>query len=91
MLDQNVRPGRKRVLVVTRNPPMRARSDTAVVGTPLDMIRTLQEQQQIATVVLMGAFAANGEFAQFLVESYPSLRVLAGTGEEPDAYIPAYA
>jgi len=93
MVESKLRSCRKRTLVVTRTPPMRTRVDTAVVATPLDMIRTLQEdREQIATVVLMGSFAANGELASFLVEAYPSLRVLAGrSGEEPDTYLPLYS
>jgi len=84
---------RKRTLVVTKNPPPSTRADTSVVKTPLDMIRTLQEQrEQISTVVLMGSFAANRDIATFLVEAYPALRVLSGrSGEDPDTYLPQYS
>ena len=92
MVEMKLRSCRKRTLVVTRTPPRRTRIDTAVVATPLDMIRTLQEdREQISPVVLMGSFA-NGELAKFLVEAYPSLRVLSGrSGEEPDTYLPLYS
>ena len=45
-----------------------------VVTTPLDAIIRL-ESRQIRTVVLSGAYARNGEFAECLCELYPSVRI----------------
>ena len=82
-----------RTLVVTRNPPTTKREDTSFVATPLDLIAILEEHRdEIATVVLTGAFASMRELTMFLVDSYPSLRILSGQpGEEPDTYLPAYS
>jgi hypothetical protein len=93
MLDHSVRNCQNRTLVVSRTPPRRTRADTSVVKTPLDMIRTLQEDREhISTVVLMGSFASNPDVASFLVEQYPALRILSGRpSEEVDSYLPPFA
>ena len=82
-----------RTLVVTRTPPKTARQDTKFVATPLDLIAILEEhREEVATVVLTGAFASMRELTMFLVDAYPSLRILSGQpGEEPDTYLPAYS
>jgi hypothetical protein len=83
----------KRTLVVTKTPPPRARANTSFVATPLDLISVLEhERDLIETVVLTGNFASMRELTMFLVDSYPSLRILsAPAGEEPDTYLPAYS
>lgn len=83
----------KRTLVVTKSPPLTSRPDTAFVATPLDLISVLEhEREQISTVVLTGSFASMRELTMFLVDSYPSLRILSGRpGEEPDTYLPAFS
>lgn len=67
--------------------------DTAVVATPLDMIRRLEDPwRRISTVVLAGSFAANRELASFLLDFYPLVRVIDGRSDEnPDTYLPAFA
>ena len=45
------------------------------VGTPLEAIMRLEKPDRIQTVVLAGAFATDREFAAFLSEFYPSLRI----------------
>jgi hypothetical protein len=82
-----------KTLVVTKTPPKRARQNTSFVATPLDLIAILEaDRDQIETVVLTGAFASMRELTMFLVDSYPSLRILSGrAGEEPDTYLPAYS
>jgi hypothetical protein len=48
-----------------------------VVPTPLDMIATLEDTQQpIATVILVGRYAADLELAASLRELYPFLNVV---------------
>lgn len=83
----------KRTLVVTKNPPARARGNTSFVATPLDLIKLLEdEREDISTVVLTGNFASMRELTMFLVDSYPNLRILSGrAGEDPDTYLPAYS
>lgn len=87
------KPEPKRTLVVTRTPPLRARPNTSFVATPLDLIAMLEEERDmISTVVLTGNFASMRELTMFLVDAYPSLRILSGhPGEEPDTYLPAYS
>lgn len=46
-----------------------------VVGTPLEAIMRLEKPQRIQTVVLVGSYATNREFATFLSEFYPSVHI----------------
>lgn len=55
--------------------PVGSKRDAIVVWTPLDAIARLEGPQPIAAVVLSGSFAANHELVEFLVESYPSVRI----------------
>ena len=48
---------------------------TIVVRTPLEAIMRLEQRERIRTVVLVGSYATNREFAAFLSEVYPSLRI----------------
>ena len=52
-----------------------AHEDVLVVGTPLEAIMRLEQRERIRTVVLVGSYATNREFAAFLSEVYPSVRV----------------
>lgn len=81
-----------RTLVVTRAKRKVRSKRYLVVRSPLEVINLLQEDRnRIETVVLTGTFAKNPELASFLAESYPSLRILAGSAdEEPDTYLPAF-
>lgn len=82
-----------RTLVVSRGKRKLAPKRYLVVRTPLEMIAKLEEDRsRIETVVLTGSFASNPEFASFLAEAYPTLRILAGRAdEEPDTYLPTFA
>ena len=68
------------------------RDGAVVVRTCLDLISQLEDTRQlVATVVLAGAFARDAELASFLVEAYPSVRIVDGTGDpDPDTYLPVY-
>jgi hypothetical protein len=69
---------------------LRQRIDRAVVSTPLDMIAQLEGHREIDTVVLAGTFATP-ELATFLLDFYPSVRVIDGhTESDPDTYLPVY-
>jgi hypothetical protein len=65
----------------------------AVVSTPLDLIQELEDQRQlISTVVLLGRAEGHTELAAFLLDTYPSLRVLGMRyAVEPDAFAQLYA
>ena len=84
---------RNRILVVSSTRPTQKKQDTIWVGTPLEVISLLEHDRElISTVILAGRFATNRELANFLSESYPSLSIVSSRhGEEPDAYLPAYA
>jgi hypothetical protein len=67
------------------------REDRAVVSTPLDMIHQLEDHHEISTVVLAGGFAKNRELATFLLDFYPTVRVIDGRRDaDPDTYLPVY-
>ena len=70
---------------------VRKGSDRAVVATPLDMIAQLEGRHGISTVVLAGDLAKNAELATFLLDFYPSVRVIDGRHDvDPDTYLPLY-
>jgi len=50
-----------------------------IVRTPLDMIKTLQ-QECIQRVILLGRFARDFSFAAFLREAFPSIAVIIAGG-----------
>jgi hypothetical protein len=52
--------------------------DVVVVGTPLEAIMRLEQRERIRTVVLVGSYATNREFAAFLSEVYPSINIACG-------------
>lgn len=52
--------------------------DTIVVSTPLDAIMRLEQAERIRTVVLVGSYATNREFAAFLSEFYPAIQIACG-------------
>ena len=84
-----------RTLVVSNDAQYRRalarRSDRAVVATPLDMITQLEDHHEIATVVLAGNFAKSAELATFLLDFYPSVRVIDGRRDaDPDTFLPLY-
>ena len=57
------------------------RDDTEVVGTPLDLIRHLEDARRpVSAVVLMGPPPLDRELATFLRDSYPSVVVV----DDPD-------
>ena len=72
-----------------RHPPPR-NPDALVVRTNLELISQLEDPQSfVVAVVLAGAFAADRELAEFLIESYPGLRVFDGNVDpEPDVSRP---
>lgn len=68
------------------------RPDAIVVETFLDLISQLEaSRHMVVTVVLVEQFAADRELVGFLVESYPCVMVVDGTGDlEADTYLPVY-
>lgn len=82
-----------RTLVVSRGKRQLAAKRYLVVRTPLDMIKTLEENREaFNAVVLTGRFAKNIEIVSFLHDAYPSLKIVSGKAdEEPDTYLPAFA
>lgn len=68
------------------------RPDAIVVETFLDLISQLEASRHlVVTVVLVEQFAADRELVAFLVESYPCVMVVDGTGDlEADTYLPVY-
>jgi hypothetical protein len=82
-----------RTLVVSRGRRKLTPSRFHVVGTSLDMIKSLEEgRSNYDVVVLTGRFAQNQELVSFLSSTYPALRVLSGRpDEEPDTYLPPFA
>ncbi len=82
-----------RTLVVSRGRRKLAPNRFHVVGTPLDMIATLESgRSNYDVVVLTGKFAQNPELVSFLSTTYPALRILSGhANEEPDTYLPTFA
>ena len=67
------------------------RNDRAVVATPLDMITILEDHSEISTVVLAGSASTDTELAGFLLDCYPTVRVIDGHRQaDPDIYLPAF-
>lgn len=70
---------RIRTLIITDDRGQRARlaarSDTRVVGTPLELISMLEHGELISTVLLAGRFVEDAALPAFLQESYPQLGV----------------
>jgi len=50
------------------------RDEAVIVGTPLEAIKRL-ETGDIRTIILAGAYATNGEFADFIGAFYPRIRI----------------
>ncbi|MDQ3368205.1 MAG: hypothetical protein M3680_22505 [Myxococcota bacterium] len=63
-----------------------------MVSTPLDMILQLDDEEALfTTVVLAGSSSAKRDLAAFLLEYYPTVRVIDSHRDaEPDVYLPAY-
>jgi hypothetical protein len=82
-----------RTLVVSRGRHPLTPTRFHVVGTPLDLIKSLEEgRSNYDVVVLTGQFAENHELVSFLSNTYPALRVLSGRpDEEPDTYLPTFS
>ena len=82
-----------RTLVVSRGRRKLTPKRFHVVGTPLDMIQTLESgRSNYDVVVLTGRFAQNPDLVTFLATTYPALRILSGRAdEEPDTYLPTFA
>jgi hypothetical protein len=69
--------GRWQTLVVTTRESESTWRDAPVVRTLLDMITWLERASDaIATLVLGGEFARDGEIATFVRESYPSIALV---------------
>lgn len=68
------------------------RPDAIAVETFLDLISQLEAaRHMVVTVVLVERFAADRELVEFLVETYPCVTVVDGTGDlEADTYLPVY-
>lgn len=70
---------------------LRPDDDTTIVSTPLDMIMQLEANRLFTTVVLAGSTTTKRDLAAFLLEFYPSVRVVDGRRDaEPDTYLPAF-
>jgi hypothetical protein len=68
-----------RTLVMTTASTLESRrgADTLLVGTPLDLIRHLEDPTNgLVTVVLTGQFAGDDDLHKFLRESYPRIELV---------------
>lgn len=73
-----------RTVIISGDPRHHAQrhADALVVRTNLELISQLEDPQSfVVAVVLAGQFAHDRELAAFLTESYPGLRVIAGTAD----------